>query len=39
MYLSHLTIFNFRQFGDGDERLELELSNGGWSQESSATLS
>ena len=28
MYLSHLTIFNFRQFGDGDERLELELSNG-----------
>lgn len=28
MYLSHLTLRNFRQFGDNDNKLELELSSG-----------
>ena len=28
MYLSHLSLRNFRQFGDSDKRLELPLSSG-----------
>ena len=28
MYLSHLTLRNFRQFGDNDNKLELALSSG-----------
>lgn len=28
MYLSHLTLRNFRQFGDNDDKLELALSSG-----------
>ena len=28
MYLSRLTLRNFRQFGDGDDELDLALSNG-----------
>ncbi|MBU1188463.1 MAG: AAA family ATPase [Gammaproteobacteria bacterium] len=28
MYLSHLTLRNFRQFGDNDEKLELAFSSG-----------
>ena len=28
MHLSHLTLRNFRQFGDGDSKLDITLSSG-----------